>query len=445
MENLSIHSAKIENFKNVVHCEFSAHGNNITLKGACGSGKTAIIEAITTALMGKELLPDDPIRHGAESSITTVNIGNGKTIKYSVKMTIEPDKFKINLYSHDERGIKSEIKQVREFFKQVLYPKTLDLQAFFRMSDEEQLQQFYSIVPGIKEQLDQIDADYKAVQDKRKIIAEEGKQASAKLLNLTITPGLPEEEEDPALIMEELRAANEHNAKLNHIKNDLIVAINALSFVDTQTVDMQEEIKKLEQTLLYKKERLSDLVTRRDMAADKKSVIERQVQEFETKDTSALNVRIANINTTNKQIRDNKEAAALDKLIESKREEYSKELVNMKKLDEDRAKVFTGAKMPIEGLSVKDGALVFPDPATGEIVRINSLSTGQKYRVGAAINSALIPENGMHVMFISSKHEMDKENYDALLEATKGTAQLVFHETAWEQAPDSKGVEIIIE
>jgi len=445
MENLSIHSAKVENFKKIVFCEFIAKGKNVTFKGMCGCGKSSLLEAITTALMGKKLLPEDPIFHGKESAKITLNIGNGEKVCYTVSVTIKPSTFTLTLNSYDERGNKSVITRAEEFFKKILYPKTLDLQSFFNLKDSEQLDQFYQIVPEVKERLDAIDEEYIAEQKKRQIIEQEGTVAKNELSRFPFTPGLPEKEEDAAEISAQIKLAEDYNKELDIIKKDIISTSDAYERIMATCNDLNLDIINLKKQLEAKEQRFNQEFEKRKIIQSELNDLNAKSISFVLKPTEDLNNKLSTLTATNKQIRDNAEHKRLSAIVEKKREEYSVGLQNMKKIEAKKVEVFTSVKMPIEGLIVRDGALMFPDPVTGEIVRINSLSTGQKYRVGAKINAAFIPEGGFNVMFVRDAKGMDKPNYEALVAAADEVgAQLIMHETAWEDT-DEKGMQIIIE
>ena len=114
---MNLHSAEIENFKAISQCEFVANGNNVIISGVCGSGKTSILETLLIVLLGKEALPDDPIRKGAESARITWNLGEGEKIQYTVKVTIKPDKFDLTLTGYLPNGAKCKIASPAAFPK----------------------------------------------------------------------------------------------------------------------------------------------------------------------------------------------------------------------------------------------------------------------------------------------------------------------------------------
>ena len=50
-------------------------GNLVVLGGANGAGKTSVLDAITMALGGREQIPPEPIRRGAEHAEIVVDLG----------------------------------------------------------------------------------------------------------------------------------------------------------------------------------------------------------------------------------------------------------------------------------------------------------------------------------------------------------------------------------
>ena len=65
-------------------------------------------------------------------------------------------------------------------------------------------------------------------------------------------------------------------------------------------------------------------------------------------------------------------------------------------------------------------------------MRLNSLSTGQKWRVAVKILAAFIPENGLRIMVINDLNALDKPNHKAMLEAAKEVSvELVIHQTVY--------------
>lgn len=448
---MNIHSATIEAFKNIAKCEFEARGNHIILRGMNGSGKTAILEALTMAFFGKKLLPDDPVMHGQESSKIVWNIGNNEKLIFTITIRVTADNFTLKVIQYGDNGQKMEIKSPAGFLEKIMFKDALDPQAFFSKSDKDQLQMLYTILPNLKEQLDQIDSDIINVKSVRSRVLSEKQAAEVDLSRVEYTPNLPEAEIDPADLVAELTRANEKNAELEDMQSDRQAAQDQLSGIAQKKTSIKKQIERqaemIRQMQAQMKESENEFTSLSDTEksiAEKIATIDKAIQDFKPVDTADIENRIASVKDTNQKIRDNLRRKELEKLVEDKSAEFSKGLKDIRDLEEKRIEVIKSAQMPIEGLTVGEGCLMFPDPVTGEIVRLNSLSTGQKWRVAVRILAAFLPENGMRVMIVKNVNDLDETNYNAMLAAADELGiQLVMHQTVFKS--DNSHCEIVIE
>lgn len=448
---MNIHSATIEAFKNIAKCEFEARGNHIILRGMNGSGKTAILEALTMAFFGKKLLPEDPVMHGQESSKIVWNIGNNEKLIFTITIRVTADNFTLKVIQYGDNGQKMEIKSPAGFLEKIMFKDALDPQAFFSKSDKDQLQMLYTILPNLKEQLDQIDSDIINVKSVRSRVLSEKQAAEVDLSRVEYTPNLPEAEIDPADLVAELTRANEHNAELEVMQSDRQAAQDQLSDIAQKKTSIKKQIERqaemIRQMQAQMKESENEFTSLSDTEksiAEKIATIDKAIQDFKPVDTADIENRIASVKDTNQKIRDNLRRKELEKRVEDLSAEFSKGLKDIRDLEEKRIEVIKSAQMPIEGLTVGEGCLMFPDPVTGEIVRLNSLSTGQKWRVAVRILAAFLPENGMRVMIIKNVNDLDETNYNAMLAAADELGiQLVMHQTVFKS--DNSQCEIVIE
>lgn len=447
---MNIHSAKIEAFKNIAKCEFEARGNHIILRGMNGSGKTAILEALTMAFFGKKLLPDDPVMHGQESSKIVWNIGNNEKLIFTITIRVTADNFTLKVIQYGDNGQKMEIKSPAGFLEKIMFKDALDPQAFFSKSDKDQLQMLYTILPNLKEQLDQIDSDIINVKSVRSRVLSEKQAAEVDLSRVEYTPNLPEAEIDPVDLVAELTRANEKNAELEDMQSDRQAAQDQLSGIAQKKTSIKKQIERqaemIRQMQAQMKESENEFTSLSDTEksiAEKIATIDKAIQDFKPVDTADIENRIASVKETNQKIRDNLRRKELEKRVEDLSAEFSKGLKDIRDLEEKRIEVIKSAQMPIEGLTVGEGCLMFPDPVTGEIVRLNSLSTGQKWRVAVRILAAFLPENGMRVMIVKNVNDLDETNYNAMLAAADELGiQLVMHQTVFKS--DNSQCEIVI-
>jgi hypothetical protein len=114
---------------------------------------------------------------------------------------------------------------------------------------------------------------------------------------------------------------------------------------------------------------------------------------------------------------------------------YSEKFQLLKDCEAKKIEVAGSYKLPVPGLMISGEKLMIPNPSNGEIVELNSLSTGQKWAVAVAIHAAVSPKN--KILFINDLNSLDAKNKGLLFEeAARHDIQLILHETL--QVSDSQ-------
>lgn len=443
---MEIQSLNLENFGPLKELRLVADGNHITLSGPCGCGKSETIASMIHLLVGKTMLPNDPILHGQESAKEELNIGDGKKIIYTVTGKITKDKSVIKVFSYTADGKRLEIKNAKTFLDGIIYRKALDPQSFFNTKPADQVKMLYDLFPKLESKLADFSKRYIEEQGKRTEANKEKKDAEVKLNNIVITPGLPAEEVDPADLNTMLNEAMGHNDKKTAF-------IDAVEDFEQRILQQKEASIDLEKDMLLIDDQISQLTAQKTMKAEKrdrhgenianikaeKATIERQIAEFKEVPTLPIKEKITTNKATNEQIRANIEAKEHEKTIVAQQKKFSVAGKEMTKIEGERADLIAATKMPIEGLTVMKGLLMYPDPKTGDLTEIDNLSTGQKWNVVISILAAFLPDpdKGLRFMIINDLNSLDKSNYDAIMEtAITHNIQYVMHQTVFSTKSD---------
>lgn len=448
---MNLHSAVIKAFKNLTHVAFEARGNHIILKGLNGSGKTSILETLDIAFRGKDAVPKNPVQIGQESSLITWNIGNGNEIQFTITVTISGDDYKVKLQQYIN-GQKATIASPAKFLKSLILDTALDPQSFFAKSDKDQVQALYDILPGLKDDLDKIDAAYKSEQENRSKINAGLNTLQADYDRLQYYTDVPEKELNSAELMSELTNVNEHNKgktilveSLRNSQNEIVLIDSGISQTMSKMDYLKKEIEVMQNQLNAHQEFLTGKYKQKAETENKIEDLNSKISQFEEIPVEPIQEKISKLGETNRKIQENQQKKTLEDRLEKGKKLYSEGLQKMRKLEQDRIDVFKTAKMPIKGLSVGDGCLMFDDPKTGNPVRLKSLSTGQQWAVVIPILAAFLPaaEKGLRTMVVKNLNDLDKENQELMFaEADKAGVQLVMHQTVFESETDQ--CEIII-
>lgn len=443
-----IHSALLENFKKILHLEIKAEGNHIVLVGMNGTCKTAVLEALLTLMFGKKLLPNDPVRHGAESSLIECGICNdkGDKVAYKIKSRITDNNFSLTVSTFTPGGNEMVVKKPTEFLSTIVTRDFIDPDEFVRKGGKDRIAMLYKLIPSLQTKINELEKDYDEEKFNRSQINIDKKKLESQLLNYPFTKGLPESEEDPAVILEELKAAGIHNAKKDEMLNEMQSIDRDMDNSNEMALQAAGEIKALEQQIANKKRLVDEMAAKVDECAAMKAEISNQIDGFVSMDVQSIEDRLSKLNETNKAIRTNQKHNAIQKELSDKAVEYSAGLTRMREIEDKKISVYRDVEMPVDGLEVGVSDITFPDPNNGERVSFGSLSTGQKVRVAVGILAKFLPppEEGLRCMVINDANALDKKNYTAMLEAAdENNIQLLMHKTAFET--ESNELEIIIE
>ncbi len=443
-----LHSAVIEKFKSIKHVELISNGNHITLAGTNGTGKSAVVEAIMSCLLGKKVLPEDPVMHGSESSQIELNIGDEKNgrVLYTVSAKIKGDNFKIEVNTYTDAGHKMTISKPATFLESIITKDFIDPLNFTNQPGKKRIEMLYQLIPGLQESLKKLDDNYVNEQLKRTEINKEKARIVYDISQHPFTKDLPEEEIDPAQVLERLNSAETHNLKKTGLENsiegcerDIRVTLESINNARRAIAGLKDQLEKMEeQHEAYK----NQLTIQEDTLNSRR----KELDEFVPEDVESIRAEMSTLSDTNKQIRSNIRHKELSMELAKKSDEFSDGLKRMKEIEQKKIEVFKNANMPVENLFVGDTDIMYPDPITGEVVNFESLSTGQKYRVAVGILSGFLPDpkNGIRCMIIQNVNDLDAKNYEAMLTAANdNNIQLLMHKTKFES--ENEGLEIIID
>lgn len=374
-----------KNIKNLKAVEILPTDNAVELRGRNGAGKSAIIDAIFSALTGTRL--KEAIRKGEDRADVIVDMGD-----FVVKKRWTEKGEAVQVYSKTEDGKKQVYSSPQAFLDEKIGKLSFDPLAFKGMRPTERVELLKGIVSL---NFDNINTEQKKIYDERTLVNSKIKDAIAQLKNVEApAPETPEEEvsfKDELQKIQELREKRQVFISVKQNKNEIIAKVKAANeWVD----DKEEEIKRLQEAINATKNSIKEnekemeaLILPPEITQEEIIAAESSLEEIEAKNVTikAANRYRGNIKQGEKY---KKEADALTEKI--------------RRLDQDKHTRIANAKFPIEGLSMSDDSVLY------EGIPFERLSTGQQIRVSTAIGMALNPE--LRVIFIREGALLDKAN-----------------------------------
>ena len=371
---VKINKLEIENVKRVkaVSIEPTAQGLTI-LGGNNNQGKTSVLDAIAWALGGNKYKPSKPARDGSMNPPTLrLELSNGLIVERKGKNS--------DLKVTDPSGQKAGQQLLDSFVEEL----ALNLPKFIESSSKDKANTLLQII-GVGEKLWELDRKEEQLYNERRTI---GQIADQKKKYAAEQPQYPEAPNELVSIadliheQQEILARNGENAKKRQNRENIV---NSLHLSEARLKQLKEQLAQEEAT---HESLMSDYI-----AANK------SIEDLVDESTDEIENSIANIEEINRKVRANldKEKAEEDaKQYGSQYDQLTKEIQDVR---DERTSLLDSADLPLPGLSVEDGELVF------EGQKWDNMSGSQQLRVATAIVRKLKPECGF--VLLDKLEQMD--------------------------------------
>lgn len=378
---VKISSLELENVKRVRALSLEPTADGLTvIGGGNGQGKTSVLDAIAWALGGNRKRPDRPTRDGsATPAQLRVELSNGIVVERKGKNGA--------LTVTDPEGRRAGQALLDSFVEEL----AIDLPRFMAMSDREKADELLGIV-GIGEELENLDRDLERARSARLAKGQE-KRAKAKVAEEA--DWYPDAPEGPVSASELL--AEQQAAQATNMENERLRAAAERAERDHERA--VSELSEAERALAAATER-AEAARRAASAASEAARAAREIADAcVDADTTDLDARIGEVDRVNEMVRANRERVRLQSEADAAEAQYRELDGDCDELQRARVALLEGADMPLEGLSVEDGKLMYNGSAWGE------MSGSEQLRVATAIVRRVKPECGF--VLVDKLEQMD--------------------------------------
>lgn len=372
---VTINKLEIENVKRVKAVKLEPSATGLTIVGGNNNqGKTSVLDAIAWALGGNKYKPSQAQREGSTIPPSLkITLSNGLIVERSGKNS--------TLKVIDPSGNKAGQNLLDSFVEEL----AINLPNFMEQTSKEKAKTLLQII-GVGPQLVELEMQEKAKYDERHAIGVIADQKEKFAKEQPYYPDAPKELVSIAELIQqqqEILARNGENARkrqnLNVIENDYNFTL----------ANVQRLEKELEEARAKEQALAQDLdIARKDVSV----LLDESTQEIEDS--------IANIEQINLKVRANFDKDKAEEDAKGYREQY-KELDNViADIRKQKTALLTNADLPLPGLSVDDGELLY----LGQ--RWDNMSGSQQLQVATAIVRKLKPECGF--VLIDKLEQMDQ-------------------------------------
>ena len=368
--SVKINTLELENLKKIRAVQLTPSKNGLTLIGGRNrQGKTSVLDAIAWALGGDRFKPSEPHREGSMvEPHLKITLDNGIVVERSGKNGA--------LKVLDPSGNRAGQQLLNSFVETF----ALDLPRFMGGSPKEKADTLLKII-GVGDKLYELEREEKRLYDERRFtgqIADQKRKYADELPEFPDAPTEPVSASELIARQQEILVRNGENQRkrneLNKItmkKHSLCDSLNAL---DERIAEMQE---KREEMLAEYNKTVADEETALNVAA---GLVDEPTAEIEAD--------INRIDEINRKVRSNADKARARAEADELSSDYNALTEHIEAVRRERTALLEGADLPLPGLSVEGGDLLY----NGH--KWDGMSGAEQLIVSTSIVRRLNPECG---------------------------------------------------
>lgn len=371
---VKINKLEIENVKRVKAVMIEPTANGLTILGGNNNqGKTSVLDSIAWALGGNKFKPSKPTREGSMNPPSLrVELSNGLIVERKGKNS--------DLKVTDPAGGRAGQQLLDSFVEEF----ALNLPKFMESTPKEKAATLLRII-GVGDKLYALDNQESQLYNERLTI---GRVADQKKKFAAEQPQYPEAPNDLVSIadlitqQQDILARNGENAqkRLNQEK-------------------IKNELHQSEARLAQLKEALAAEEATHDKLFGDYVIANKSIEDLVDESTAEIEQSIANIEEINRKVRANLDKAKAEEDAAEFAAKYEALSVEIQKVRDERSQLLESADLPLPGLSVEDGELVF------EGQKWDNMSGSQQLRISTAIVRKLKPDCGF--VLLDKLEQMD--------------------------------------
>ena len=378
--SIKINQLEIENVKRIKAVKIEPKETGLTIIGGNNNqGKTSVLDAIAWALGGEKYKPSQAVREG---SVVPPNLhlvmSNGLVVERKGKNS--------TLKVTDPNGKKAGQQLLNEFIEQL----ALDLPKFMNASGKEKADVLLQII-GVGPQLIELDQKEKELYQERLYVGRTADQKAKFAKEMTYYDDVPKELISPSELIKQQQEILARNGE-NERKRSAAVALNAERNRLAEKVNaLKEELERYQAQLIK---------VDHDM-----NIAYKTAEELHDESTAELEASIANIDEINRKIRANLDKEKAEDDARGYLANYEKLTEQIEDIRQKRTALLDAAELPLAGLSVKDGELIY----NGQ--KWDNMSGSDQLKVSTAIVRKLNPNCGF--VLLDKLEQMDMQTLEA--------------------------------
>ncbi|MGG2111943.1 AAA family ATPase [Lysinibacillus pakistanensis] len=380
---IKINKLEIENVKRVKAVKIEPTANGLTIVGGKNNqGKTSVLDAIAWGLGGNRYRPSQATREGSViPPHLHIVLSNGLVVERKGKNS--------DLKIIDPNGQKGGQQLLDSFVEEL----AINLPKFMNSTNKEKANILLQII-GVGNQLYELEKQENELYNNRRTIGQIADQKTKYAKEQPYFPDVPKELISISDLIQQQQAILARNGE-NQRKRE------KLSFIEQKHIQQQQEVERLKQQLAIAENAL--LQISQDLEIAKKSAL-----DLHDESTAELESNIQEIDEINRKVRANLDKDKAETDAHEYHNQYNQLTVKIEEVRKQKSVLLQSANLPLEGLSVQDGELIY----NGQ--KWDNMSGADQLKVSTAIVRKLKPNCGfilldkLEQMDLDSLHEFGK-------------------------------------
>lgn len=371
---VTINKLEIENVKRIKAVKIEPSPTGLTIIGGNNNqGKTSVLDSIAWALGGGRYEPSKATREGSAVPPTLkVTMSNG--------LIVERKGVNSALKVIDPEGRKAGQQLLNSFVEEL----AINLPKFMDGTPKEKADTLLQII-GVGDQLVELELKEKEVYNQRHAIGVIADQKEKFAKEQPYFPDAPKELISISELIQQqqaILAQNGENArKRQNVKN--------IRYEYDQSIIEVDRLRKL----------LAEAEQRSEKLSNELKIANTDAMELHDQSTAEIEDNIAQIDDINRKVRANLDKDKAEEDAKQHREQYTLLSAEIERIRQAKRDLLTNADLPLEGLSVEDGKLLYQGQEW------DNMSGSQQLMVATAIVRKLKPECGF--VLIDKLEQMD--------------------------------------
>lgn len=379
--SVKINSLELEDIKRVKALSLKPSKDGLTIIGGKNNeGKTSVLDAIAWVLGGDRFKPSSAKREG---SVTPPKL----RITLSNGLVVERRGENSSLKVIDPNGNKAGQSLLNEFVESF----ALDLPKFMQSTNKAKtlLQ-----VIGVGDKLYELEEAEQRLYNRRREIGQIAEQKKGAAEEATWYPDTPGELVSASELIGQQQSILAKNGENQRLRGRVDQLVRDGESVGRMIDDIEHQIAELQQKLLERRKQF-------DAIHDDLATARKTAEQLTDESTEELEASIAAVDETNAKVRANFAKQMLDDEAVELKAQYDALSGDIDAIRAEKMALLDGADLPLAGLSVEAGELIYNGHAW------DSLSGSEQLKVATAIVRKLNPECGFVLMDKLEQMDLD--------------------------------------